>query len=264
LPDNKDATILECTEVTKAYDALLAVNRVTFSVRRGEIFAMVGPNGAGKTTLFDAISGLAPSTGGTIRFEGREIQRMRPHDICSLGLARTFQTTVAFDSQNVLSNSLVGSIFGSRSRRRVGLKFPGEAVDAALAALEACGLHDKQAVSSAALSTLQRKRLMLATALATGPTLLLLDEPFGGLNKAERAELIELIRNINGSGVSLLLIEHVVKAVQELADRMLVLDHGQKVIEGPPAKVLRDERVIRAYFGEGRADPGDRRTESHR
>ena len=241
-------TILECRNVTKAYGGLLAVNDLTFAVERGDVFAIIGPNGAGKTTLFDAISGLSPATGGTVLFDGDEIEGLPSHEICRRGLVRTFQTTVSFVSQTVLQNVLIGSSFGRRNGS-FGLRFQPDAIEAALNALELCELLDRQALPAATLSIYDRKRLMLATALATEPALLMLDEPIGGLNVRERAEMVELIRRINGTGTTILMIEHVVKAVQALANRMLVLHHGRKIAEGAPAEVLRDARVVEVYLG---------------
>jgi branched-chain amino acid transport system ATP-binding protein len=241
--------ILECLAVRKAYGGLQAVDDLSFAVNEAEIFAIVGPNGAGKTTLFDTISGITPASGGVIRFADREIQHLRPHEICWLGLARTFQTTVAFDSQNVLTNVLIAGVFGQRGRSVAGLRFDAQATEAALDALRLCDLGDQQAMPVRQLSVLARKRLMLATALATRPSLLLLDEPVGGLNTTERSTMIELIGRIARSGVTVLMIEHVMKAVQELAARMLVLHHGKKIAEGPPATVLRDARVVDVYLG---------------
>jgi len=249
--------MLTCEAVTKAYGGLVAVRNVTFTVRPGEVFAIVGPNGAGKTTLFDSMSGIAPASSGVIRFDGREIQRLRPHQICQLGIARTFQTTTFFGSQTTLANALVGSIFG-RLGARVTLQFRPQAVDNALDALALCGLLDKQSALASTLSVFERKRLMLATALAGQPKLLLLDEPVGGLSRAERDEMIDLVRKVNRNGVTVLLIEHVMKAVQALSSQMLVLHHGEKIAEGPPADVLRDERVVSVYLGtrrEERATP---------
>jgi len=240
--------ILECQKVSKAYGGLLAVSDLSFAVEAGEVYAIVGPNGAGKTSLFDCISGVNPASSGAIRFRDRDIQRLRAHDICRLGLARTFQTTVAFDSQTVLTNVLVGGTFG-REGENPFLLFKNSAIEAALDALALCGLADNQRVSAGSLPVLARKRLMLATALATRPQLLLLDEPFGGLNPSERLEMIDLIRVVARSGLTILMIEHVMKAVQALANRILVIHHGQQIAEGPPSQVLRDPRVIEVYLG---------------
>jgi branched-chain amino acid transport system ATP-binding protein len=240
--------ILECQKVSKAYGGLLAVSELSFAVEPGEVYAIVGPNGAGKTSLFDCISGINPATSGAIKFQDREIQDLRPHEICRRGLARTFQTTVAFDSQTVLTNVLVGSTFG-REGKDPFLSFSAPSIDAALDALELCGLADLQGAQAGSLPVLARKRLMLATALATRPQLLLLDEPVGGLNPAERAVMIDLVRGVATTGVTILMIEHVMKAVQALAKRILVIHHGQQIAEGPPSKVLRDAKVIEVYLG---------------
>jgi branched-chain amino acid transport system ATP-binding protein len=245
------STIFECDKVSKSYGGLLAIKDITFSVEQGEIFAIVGPNGAGKTTLFDTISGTSPVTDGIVRFNGQEIKRLRPDKICRLGIARTFQTTVSFETQTVLTNALVGGIFGRQGGKgNPTLWFQSEAVEAALRALEFCDLLDKQEWQAAALSGFERKRLMLATALATQPTLLLLDEPVGGLNRTEREEMIQLVQKINSSGITVLMIEHVMKAVQALANRMLVLHHGETIAEGRPDEVLRDKRVVEVYLGQ--------------
>ena len=241
-------SILECQQVSKAYGGLLAVNKLSFAVEPGEVYAIVGPNGAGKTSLFDCISGVSRATTGVIRFREREIQALRAHQICQLGLARTFQTTVAFDSQTVLTNVLVGSTFGLAGANPF-LSFDDRAVEAALDALALCGLAGQQRALAGQLPVLARKRLMLATALATRPGLLMLDEPFGGLNPGERLQMVDLIRDVARAGVTVLMIEHVMKAVQALADRILVMDHGQEIAQGPPATVLRDPRVIEVYLG---------------
>ena len=240
--------ILECQKVSKAYGGLLAVSDLSFAVEPGEIYAIVGPNGAGKTSLFDCISGVNPATSGAIRFRDREIQGLRAHDICRLGLARTFQTTVGFDSQTVLTNVLVGGTFG-REGEHPFLSFKDAAIDAALDALALCGLADQQRALAGSIPVLARKRLMLATSLAMRPQLLLLDEPFGGLNPGERTQMIDLIRVVARTGVTILMIEHVMKAVQALANRILVIHHGQQIAEGTPAKVLRDPRVVEVYLG---------------
>ena len=243
-------TIFECRNANKAYGGLLAVKDLTFSVEEGEIYAIAGPNGAGKTTLFDTITGVSSLTSGVIRFAGREIQRLRPDGICRLGIARTLQTTVGFDTQTVLSNALVGAILGRPGTGHPTMRFSDEALVAALDALEFCDLLHLQAESVSKLPVFDRKRLMLATALATRPKMLLLDEPVGGLNRTEREEMIALVRRVNQAGTTVLLIEHVMKAVLALANRLLVLHHGQKIVEGPPVDVLRDERVIEVYLGQ--------------
>src|SRR6266511_3716430 len=220
--------ILECQKVSKAYGGLLAVSNLSFAVEPGEVYSIVGPNGAGKTSLFDCISGVNPATSGSIKFKDREIQGLRAHQICRLGLARTFQTTVAFDSQTVLTNVLVGGAFG-RDTEHPTLWFTSQAQEHAL------------------------------NALAMRPQLLLLDEPVGGLNPAERSQMIDLIRKVAATGVTILMIEHVMKAVQALANRILVIHHGQQIAEGAPSKVLRDARVIEVYLGALRPmgpDPG--------
>lgn len=240
--------VVECHGVTKKYGGLVAVDDLSFEVGQGEFFAIVGPNGAGKTTLFDLISGHSHATSGVIRFAGEEIQNSPPHAVCRLGLARTFQTATAFDTQTVLTNVLVAAVFG-QSGPSPWFRFSDEVKEAAVDALALVGMLDRQEVRAATLPILDRKRLMLATALTTRPKVLLLDEPVSGLNVSERQELIELIAGVAATGVTVLMIEHVMKAVQALAKRMLLLHHGQKIAEGSPSVVLNDERVIEVYLG---------------
>lgn len=252
------ATIFECARASKDYGGLQAVNDLTFSVEAGETYAIAGPNGAGKTTLFDTITGVSPLSSGSIRFAGHEIQRMRPDSICRLGIARTFQTTVGFDTQTVLTNVLVGAVLGRKGTGNPTMRFSDEALEATLDALEFCGMLDLQRQVVGKLPVFDRKRLMLATALATKPKLLLLDEPVGGLNRTERDMMVDLVHKVHQAGTTVLLIEHVMKAVQALANRLLILHHGQKIAEGPPAEVLRDAQVIQVYLGrQGRGNLAD-------
>jgi branched-chain amino acid transport system ATP-binding protein len=249
------SAILECRGVSKTYGGLRALDDVTFTVQGGgQVFAIIGPNGAGKTTLFDTISGLSPATGGEVVFEGRNIESLKPHQICRLGIARVFQTGVSFATQSVLTNALVGSTFGGGGGGSLRMGFRTEEVDAAVDALEFCDLMDRQDVEAGQLSVFEMKRLMVASALATKPRLLMLDEPVGGLNAGERDQLLALLRRVAESGVTIVMIEHVIKAVQALASEMLVLDHGQKIAEGPPSEVLRDKRVAEVYLGQAVVD----------
>jgi branched-chain amino acid transport system ATP-binding protein len=241
-------TLIQCAQVTKAYGGLAAVKDLSFSVDEGEFLAIVGPNGAGKTTLFDGISGVAPITSGHIQLDGERIDRESPSAICRKGLARTFQTTSAFDSQNVITNVAISARFG-RAEGMGWRSFDEASLQAGLVALEFVGLADSQAEIAGMLPVLDRKRLMLATALATKPRVLLLDEPFGGLNAAERATFVDLLRVVVASGVTVLMIEHVMKAVLALATRVLVLHHGELLTDGPPDVVMRDPRVVEVYLG---------------
>lgn len=241
-------TLIECAQVTKAYGGLAAVKDLSFAVAEGEFLAIVGPNGAGKTTLFDGISGVSPITSGHVELNGARIDHESPSAICRRGLARTFQTTSAFESQNVITNVVVSARFG-RAEGRGWRSFDEASLVAGLEALEFVGLVGSQAEIAAVLPVLDRKKLMLATALATRPQVLLLDEPFGGLNAAERGTFVDLLQAVLASGVTVLMIEHVMKAVLALASRVLVLHHGELLIDGAPDVVLRDPRVVEVYLG---------------
>lgn len=250
--------ILECEGLVKTYGGLRAVNQVSFQVAAGEIYAIIGPNGAGKTTLFDLVSGLIPPTAGAVRFDGQEIQGFSPDKICRLGLMRSFQSTVSFATQTVLTNVLVGAMYGRTIRHRLTMRFNSAAIEAALASLDRCGLLDKQGVKTDLLSVFDKKRLMLATALASHCRLLLLDEPVGGLNAGEREAYLGLIRALNEEdGVTVLMVEHVMQAVRALADTAMVLHHGERLLEGTPSEVLADQQVLDVYLGT-KSGHGDR------
>lgn len=243
------SAILECDDVSKIYGGLKAVSSVSFEVAKGQIFAIIGPNGAGKTTLFEVISGLSRATSGSIRLNGEDIHNASPGRICRRGVLRLFQTPVVFETQTTLTNVLVGAMYGRTAKHRLTMRFNDEAIEAGLQALQICGLLDKQRVRADLLSVFEKKRLMLATALATDCQVLLLDEPVGGLNLAERQEFLALLRSLNQRGLTVLMIEHVMQAVRELADVVMVLHHGEKILDGPPAVVMENERILEVYLG---------------
>jgi branched-chain amino acid transport system ATP-binding protein len=239
-------SLLQGENVSKSFGGLTAVRDVSFTLAEGELLALIGPNGAGKTTLFHLISGFLRPDAGTIRYGGESLVGLRPHAICQRGMVRTFQITRPFQRLTVLENVLVGALERVAHRR--------QAVAIADEALTLTGLSGKADQMGHGLTLADRKRLELARALATGPRVLLLDEVMSGLNPTETGRLIELIRTIHGRGVTILLIEHVMKAVMALAQRILVLNYGELIASGPPEAVVRDSRVIEAYLGEGYSD----------
>jgi branched-chain amino acid transport system ATP-binding protein len=236
--------LLDVKGLTKSFEGLVAVNNLDFYINRGEVLGMIGPNGAGKTTVFNLISGACSPDSGVIKFEGNEITGLKPHQICKKGIARTFQLTKPFLRMSVLQNVMVGVLFG-----RTGVKKMRGAEEEALKILELVGLSGKEYVPAKSLTTAERKRLEIARALATKPKLLLLDEVLAGLSLAEMIEVMELIREVNRSGITIFLTEHMVKVVTELSNRIIVLHHGVKVAEGKPEDVVKDERVIDVYMG---------------
>lgn len=243
--------LLACRNVSKHFGALAAVNNLSFELQAGEVLGIGGPNGAGKTTLFEAISGLNPATGGEILFEGRDITHLPPEAVCHAGIARTYQLNAGFDSMSVRDNVRVAAYFGRDNRVIPGFRF-GRAVDDQVeAALCLVGLADKRAELTGRLPVVDRKLLMLASALATNPELLLMDEPVGGLNPKEIDQIMNVVRNIVGRGITIILIEHVMRFLVQLSSRVLIMHHGEKIYEGSPQGLVHDRNVVDVYLGEG-------------
>ncbi len=237
--------MLEVRDISKSFGGLKAVDSASLDVAAGEIVGLIGPNGAGKTTLFATIAGFHRPDGGTVSFEGKPIGGLAPHRICAAGMVRTFQITQPFAGISVRENIMVGAYLHTADRRAAARE--AEAVAALV------GMTDQLDQRGADLTVAGRKRLELARALATGPRLLLLDEVMAGLNPTEIVEIVGVIRNIRASGVTILLIEHVMQAVTSLAERVYVLNQGRLIAEGTPAAIADNEMVIEAYLGHGAA-----------
>jgi branched-chain amino acid transport system ATP-binding protein len=237
--------ILEAEGVTKYFGGLAAVSKVDFGVDQGEVVGLIGPNGAGKTTLFNLISGALAPREGAIRFNGQDIAGLKPHRICKMGLARTFQSVKIFADMPVLDNVLLGSMFGISS----GLS-PADAARESTELLEFVGLSAVRATPAKDLTLVNQKRLEVARALATKPELLLLDELMAGLNPTEVAEAMELVTRIRDKGITIFMIEHVMKAIMSICDRIIVLHHGKKIAEGTPQEIATSKTVVEVYLGE--------------
>lgn len=237
--------ILQCKNLTKQFGSLTAVNDLSFELLEGEIFGIAGPNGAGKTTLYNLISGIYPFKGKII-FEGEEINGLRAHRICRKGIARTFQIPQVFLSLPVRENVRIGAHFGIRHRKNVQGQIEKM--------LEFTGLSDKRDVLCANLKLWDKKMTMIAAALASAPRLLLLDEPIAGLNPGEVRLATDLIKRINTDlGITVIIIEHFMKVLTELSQRLMILENGALICLGPPVEVTRNKRVIECYLGESYA-----------
>jgi branched-chain amino acid transport system ATP-binding protein len=237
--------ILEATKVGKNFGGLAAVSNVDFFVNQGEILGLIGPNGAGKTTLFNLISGALITRSGEIKFRDKSISRLKPHQICRSGVARTFQTVKVFGDMTALDHVMLGALFGGS--QRVSAK---SAKKEALQWLAFVGLSGLESVKAKDLTVPRQKRLEVARALATRPEILLLDEVMAGLNPAEVLEAMELVKKIRDKGITIIMIEHVMKAIMGICDRIIVLHHGEKIAEGSPQEISSSKQVIDVYLGE--------------
>ena len=237
--------ILEGEGVTKYFGGLAAVSNVDFHIEQGEIVGLIGPNGAGKTTLFNLISASLVPKPGVIKFKGENITGLKPHQICRMGVARTFQTVKVFANMPVFENVRLGSLFGA---------LPGmssaDATREATGLLDFVGLSAVRATPAKDLTLANQKRLEVARALATKPELLLLDELMAGLNPTEIAQAMELVTSIRDKGITIFMIEHVMKAIMSVCGRIIVLHHGEKIAEGTPQEIATSKKVIEVYLGE--------------
>jgi branched-chain amino acid transport system ATP-binding protein len=243
--------LLACRGVTKLFGALAAVNDLTFEVSRGEVLGIGGPNGAGKTTLFEVVSGFDRADRGRVVFDGEVITAWAPDRICHRGIARTFQMNAGFDTLTARENVLVASYFGATNRIVPGLRFSRAAAERADAALERAGIADRRHETVRDLPVLDRKLLMIASAIASEPQLLLMDEPVGGLNPEEIGKIVGIAEALRESGMTIILIEHVMRFLVQLSTRVMIMHHGEKIYEGSAADMVEDSTVVGVYLGEG-------------
>ena len=237
--------ILEGEGVTKYFGGLAAVSNVDFHVDQGEIVGLIGPNGAGKTTLFNLISAALTTKQGVIRYKDKKITGLKPHQICRMGVARTFQEVKVFANMSVIQNVLLGSFFGTST----GMS-SADAAREATELLEFVELSAVRATPAKDLTLAHQKRIEVARALATKPELLLLDELMAGLNPAEVAQAMELVTRIRDKGITIFMIEHVMRAIMNVCDRIMVLHHGEKIAEGTPQEIATNRTVVEVYLGE--------------
>ena len=240
--------ILQVNALSKWFGGLQAVKDVSFSLKRGELLGLIGPNGAGKTTAFNMIAGYLKPNSGSVNFAGRDMTGRKPWDICRAGVARTFQLSKPFGDMNVIENLMVGGFarHTDRSRNQAG----------AFEIAELLGLADRAGTEAQSLTAFDRRKLELGRALCTEPQLLLMDEVVAGATPSEAEEMVQLVMKVRDRGVSILIVEHVMKVIMSLSDRVIVFDHGELIADGKPADVVARPEVLKAYFRENYDIPG--------
>ncbi len=238
-------SLLEVNKVSRFFGGITAVKDVTFDIAKGEILGLIGPNGAGKTTLFNVVNGFYHPSRGDVFFKGEKISGLEPHQICQRGLARTFQVVKPLQRMSVLDNVVASAFLRAKDRK--------EADAIAADILKFTALYDDRNVISKGLPLGKRKRLEIARALATQPELLLLDESFAGLNPSELDESIQIIGKIKEKGITIMIIEHHMKVIMSISDRIVVLNYGEKIAEGSPLEIGKNPLVVEAYLGEAQS-----------
>ena len=235
-------SLLEVKNVSKLFGGLAASSDVSFTIQKGEILGLIGPNGAGKTTLFNIVDGFYAPTKGQVLFKGQVISGLKPHQICKLGIARTFQVVKPLQRMSVLDNVIASAFLRAKNK--------AEAVKIAMETIHFTGLDEDRDVISRGLPLGKRKKLEIARALATQPELLLLDESFAGLNHSELNDSIEIIKKIKARGITIMIIEHHMKVIMSISDRIVVINYGQRIAEGTPQEIRNNPLVVEAYLGE--------------
>lgn len=241
---NAKNDLLTVSNVSRHFGGLIALKDISFSVGHGEVVGLIGPNGAGKTTLFNVISGLLPPTGGEITLDGKRISGLRPDQICACGAVRTFQSASLLTGMTVYDNVHVASLFGGDGKRN-----HGQAAKGTEAALDLCGLQHLQDHFADTLTIGDQKRVEIARAVSSGAKLMMTDEILAGLNPADGERIMSILRTVRKSGLSIIFVEHDVRSVMSLSDRVVVIAQGQKLAEGPPEEIARSPEVISVYLG---------------